>query len=866
MVRMGGRIGRAGREAVRLGLGLLLSGLGLVCAAEAGGPDSGEVRAVWASRFQWASATTSTARASITALMDGMTSGNFNCVFFQVRGQCDVFYPSPHEPWSPLISPGGTDPGWDPLDFALAEAHSRGHQLHAYFNTHTVWMGNSAPASPHHVFNTHPDWVLHDSNGNPAAPDSYHWLNPGLPEADAHVRREAHFLAARYPLDGLHLDRVRMPQAGSGHHPRVVARWDDPATPQPRDGPGNPDQLDWDAFMRECVTRQVINIAGQVRAASPALVLSSAPLGDRDQGLQLGQDAGAWMEAGAQDFIVPQLYFANTPARPRFNEEFDVWRTVADQAGRFLVPGSEMNSGLEEAESHVVYAREQGARGHAIWHSQIAEFPRWAEPGRVYETPPPPLPRFPWREAEGIINGYVWLDGEAPEGERVPAVDAWVSRSGSDWTALSSGDGFFSFLRVPPGTYTVVANHPVAGLLKAENVAVQGGQVTTVTLTRVTETPAAPSDLAAETSEAGVLLSWKDNSLGETGFRIYRSTVSGGPYEPVATTPPNRRQWRDLPPSGRSFYVVRAVNVLGESAPSAEASVLFESAAPEDLEAVTTAGQPRVALTWTGRTRTETGWAVLRATDPSGPWLRLASLPSGSTSYVDDAVLYGMDRSWNGSFHYLVRPVFAQGDGPDSNRVEVAREGVPDLVLESRDWSGGVAAGYFEWAPPAASWQSTTAKSRVTDPAVRAPGGRWTGTGSLGARAWFEPRIFVPGRYEVLVTGPGPSSGANVNSPGTLVEVVDLPDGTEAVESRTYNNSRLESALADRWMPFSPPLIAEFPVNTGTLPAGPARVIRFTNRHSGSHTTSHRFNIDAIRLRYAGPLFTRAAGSGLYAE
>jgi uncharacterized lipoprotein YddW (UPF0748 family) len=91
-----------------------------------------EVRALWATRFEWPDPDEATAKATIDAIMQDLADNNFNTVFFQVRGQADVLYPSPYEVWSPLI--GGSDPGWDPLAYAIASAHARGIALHAYID------------------------------------------------------------------------------------------------------------------------------------------------------------------------------------------------------------------------------------------------------------------------------------------------------------------------------------------------------------------------------------------------------------------------------------------------------------------------------------------------------------------------------------------------------------------------------------------------------------------------------------------------------------------------------------------------------------------------------------------------------------
>lgn len=55
----------------------------------------------------------------------------------QVRTEGDAFYESRFDPWSRFLTgQQGKEPSpkWDPLSVAIQEAHSRGMELHAWFN------------------------------------------------------------------------------------------------------------------------------------------------------------------------------------------------------------------------------------------------------------------------------------------------------------------------------------------------------------------------------------------------------------------------------------------------------------------------------------------------------------------------------------------------------------------------------------------------------------------------------------------------------------------------------------------------------------------------------------------------------------
>ncbi|MHA4808120.1 fibronectin type III domain-containing protein [Flavitalea flava] len=80
--------------------------------------------------------------------------------------------------------------------------------------------------------------------------------------------------------------------------------------------------------------------------------------------------------------------------------------------------------------------------------------------------------------------------------------------------------------------------------------------------------PAFPSAIkATATSYNKINLVWTDNSNNESGFEIYRSTGSGGPYTIVTTTGANKTSFTDSTVQAAStyFYKIQAINQYGAS-------------------------------------------------------------------------------------------------------------------------------------------------------------------------------------------------------------------------------------------------------------------------------------------------------------
>lgn len=104
-------------------------------------------------------------KAELIARLDRAVQLHLNAVIFQVRPMADAFYASSLEPWSEYLT--GTmgrspEPFYDPLAFAIMEAHKRGLELHARFNPFRVSLPSNQARSPvalNHISRAHPEWV-----------------------------------------------------------------------------------------------------------------------------------------------------------------------------------------------------------------------------------------------------------------------------------------------------------------------------------------------------------------------------------------------------------------------------------------------------------------------------------------------------------------------------------------------------------------------------------------------------------------------------------------------------------------------------------------------------------------------------------
>jgi len=444
-----------------------------------------EFRAMWATRFEWPDPDPVTCMETIDTIMEDLAGANFNAVFFQIRGQADVLYPSPYEVWSPLI--GGEDPGWDPLAYAIDAAHFNDLEFHAYINIHTCWQSSQhvPPSNPDHLFYAHcnaadadaRDWLHHDVPDNPVqfSESNYVWIAPGVPAFQAYIRQQILYVVENYDVDGVHFDRIRTPWSGQpSYDPISLARFGSSQS--------DPNDLDFTEWTADQITRNVRDIYAAIMAVKPHVKVSAAVYSNPNSApINQHQDALAWAQTGGMDILVPMMYFAGG-AGSTWDIRLQQW--LAGCADRHVVAGHITSQGLSSLLEQIALTRVRGAQGNSVF--SWGSFAWWDDYlSSVYQNTAE-LPGMDWKAdpATGIICGYV----TGPDG--LPVVDAQIRRTGSSYVALSTGDGFYSFLLVPPGTCSLTASHPGYEEVVVPDVTVAAGEV--VQQDVVFETPLPP--------------------------------------------------------------------------------------------------------------------------------------------------------------------------------------------------------------------------------------------------------------------------------------------------------------------------------------------------------------------------------------
>ncbi len=292
-----------------------------------------EMRAVWLTTFSnidWPqrNASPEEQQKSLIHILDEVKSIGFNTIFFQVRSQCDAMYNSTIEPWSAdLTGKQGTPPvaAWDPLNFAVIEAHKRGLELHAWINPYRAVANiNALPYfSPNHIANKKPEWLL--SSG------TLRTLNPGIPEVRKYILKVISDIVARYDIDGIHFDDYFYPE-GSFNDNGTFLKY--PA--------GFENKSDWrrnnvNLLIADC--KEIIySIKPWVKfGVSPTGIylnskdpLIGTPTSGKQHFSELYCDSRLWIKMHWIDYLLPQVYWYGAQPGSPFNIIAPWWSTVTE--------------------------------------------------------------------------------------------------------------------------------------------------------------------------------------------------------------------------------------------------------------------------------------------------------------------------------------------------------------------------------------------------------------------------------------------------------------------------------------------------------------------------------------------------------
>jgi uncharacterized lipoprotein YddW (UPF0748 family) len=398
-----------------------------------------EFRGAWiatVSNLDWPSKpglSTAQQKAELRAIMDRASHLKLNALVLQVRPACDAFYESKFEPWSEFLT-GQTgkapDPYYDPLAFAIEEAHRRGIELHAWFNPFRVRAPNpKTSVATNHIGQTKPQWVRRYG--------SQLWLDPGLEEVRNHSTQVILDVVRRYDIDGVHLDDYFYPYPERDAAGKLIEFPDQASWQRYVAGGGKLSRGDW---RRKNVDDMIESLSRRIKAEKNWVKFGISPFGiwrpghpkqikGFDAFEHLYADTRKWFASGWLDYLAPQLYWEVAKKEQSYPVLLEWW-AAQNTHSRHLWPGNNATRvGTQWSSSEIVHQiqltrKQPGASGNIIYNMTSL----MRNNGALTEA----LARDVYAQP-ALIPASPWLDGRPPSKpklrlQHIPESKKWQVR------------------------------------------------------------------------------------------------------------------------------------------------------------------------------------------------------------------------------------------------------------------------------------------------------------------------------------------------------------------------------------------------------------------------------------------------------
>jgi uncharacterized lipoprotein YddW (UPF0748 family) len=375
-----------------------------------------EFRAAWVAsvaNIDWPSKPglpTDQQKKELLATLDKCAALKLNAVILQVRPMCDALYPSKLEPWSEYLTGQAgkaPEPNWDPLAFAVGEAHKRGLELHAWFNPYRARHPSAkTELPPDHMVKKRPDLAK--------VYGKHHWLNPTHPEARDHSLAVFLDVVDRYDVDGIHIDDYFYPYPELDENKKEIPFPDDDTWAAYQKAGGRLSRDDW---RRDAVNTFVKRMYEETKKRKPWVKVGISPFGiwkpghppgieGFNQHDKLYADAKRWLNEGWCDYWCPQLYWPIKQEKQSYPKLLAWWAAentqkrhlwVGNYTSRVMTDGPK-SWPASEVIDQIKVTREQGAGGNV--HFSMKALTQNAggisdELAKVYAEPAL-VPASPW--------------------------------------------------------------------------------------------------------------------------------------------------------------------------------------------------------------------------------------------------------------------------------------------------------------------------------------------------------------------------------------------------------------------------------------------------------------------------------------
>lgn len=324
-------------------------------------------------------------------IFDVMAKGNMNAACLQVRSLCDAMYRSSYEPWSAsLTGTRGEDPGYDPLAFAIEEAHKRGIELHVWVNPFRVTSSGYLDTTDL-VWKNAGQWLIKYNTTS----FSGQIIDPGYPEAREYVHKVFMEIVNNYDIDGIVMDDYFYAYGGTNNHDAASKKLHKPSWVLDVDKDGNTDD-DWRRANVDSVIHKLYKDIQKVKpwvrfgmgtpgnwtmkSAAATHYGISLPAGIRamDAYDYLYCNPIEWLAQGWVDYLNPQIYWSTQVAAQDYDVLCEWWAEKCEYFSDMLTNGQRVHFFPSQA----AYCAAGDDNGMAGYEDGVVELQRQLDANR----------------------------------------------------------------------------------------------------------------------------------------------------------------------------------------------------------------------------------------------------------------------------------------------------------------------------------------------------------------------------------------------------------------------------------------------------------------------------------------------------
>lgn len=686
-------------------------------------------------------------------------NANLNAVVVEVRRRCDACYPSS------MGEPYFTS--FNALQAIINAAHDTtgGKQR---IEVH-CWIV-SFPTGGGTVYGLHDDtptgslttldnyWPTHDDSGTEPTDQPF---DPGHPRCEDYTVNVVMDMVNNFDIDGIHYDYIRYLDDNQGYNPTSVARYNARWGTSGQPSSSNSNFQQW---RRDQVTAVVRKSYAKIQAVKPwvkqsASVMTSIPSPTASTRSAFFNtppyktyysDWDSWLTEGILDFAVPMDYFE----QPVWPNDFTRWLNFQkDRHGNrqmVIGPGCYLNT-QSDAISQLLASRTASPNGNYAdgfcgydYYTPCLSV-SWSSfsPTLVSQVTPSAanIPSMSWKTSptKGHISGTciiaftgAWSDG---------ASGTIVSITGPESRSMRcDGTGFYAFIDLTPGAYTVTASRPgYSDVSTPVNVAVGSvtGNMYTANLGFGPLPPTTISNVASGSpTNTGATITWTTDqaSTSQVDYGLNASYGSSTTLNSSNITS-HSQAISGLAPLTPYHYRVRSANSNGTTN---SGDYTFTTNGPPTISnvAVSNITATTATITWSTNALSDSrvnygltnayGSQSTNATNVTSHTVTLSSLTPSA------------------EYHYQCVSVNAYGTATSADYVFTTTPAVTEIVVDNSD------AGWTNTSPNGNPWSAGTSSVPMIGSGYLTASGEVSATETSSTRRCrWTPNLPASGYYDV---------------------------------------------------------------------------------------------------------------------